>query len=129
MLRSSRLKTSRGTELLDELANILPNLYSFNKDNDLEFASTILLLNRYWDNLKERTDSNSELRSEFIRILHKMAILYGEVNIPVACGARVIACDVESSCLNDEEAQLVHCITGIHIDRATSIVQAKSTEA
>jgi hypothetical protein len=28
-----------------------------------------------------------------------------------------------------EEAQLVHCITGIHIDRATSIVQAKSTEA
>src|SRR3984957_2202191 len=99
MLRSSRLKTSRGTELLDELANILPNLYNFNKDNDLEFASTILLLNRYWDNLKERTDNNSELRSEFIRILHKMAIVYGEVNIPVACGARVIACDVESSCL------------------------------
>jgi hypothetical protein len=52
MLRSSRLKTCRGTELLDELSNILPNLYSFNKDNDLEFASTILLLNRYWDNLK-----------------------------------------------------------------------------
>ena len=104
MLRSSRLKTCRGTELLDELSNILPKLYSFNKDNDLEFPSTILLLNRYWDNLKERTDNNSELRSEFIRILHKMAILYGEVNIPVACGARVIACDVESSCLNDEEA-------------------------
>ena len=114
---------------MDELANILPKLYSFNKDNDLEFASTILLLNRYWDNLKERTDNNLELRSEFIRILHKMAILYGEVNIPVACGARVIACDVESSCLNDEEAQLVHCITGIHTDLATSIVQAKSTEA
>jgi hypothetical protein len=129
MLRSSRLKTCRGTELLDELSNILPNLYSFDKDNDLEFASTILLLNRYWDNLKERTDNNPELRSEFIRILHKMAILYGEVNIPVACGARVIACDVESSCLNDEEAQLVHCITGIHTDLATSIVQAKSTEA
>jgi hypothetical protein len=81
MLRSSRLKPCRGTELLDELVNILPNLYSFNRDNDLEFASTILLLNRYWDNLKERTDNNSELRSEFIRILHKMSILYGEVNI------------------------------------------------
>jgi len=129
MLRSSRLKTCRGTELLDELVSILRNLYSFDEDNDLEFASTILLLKRYWDNLKEGTDNNSELRSEFIRILHKMAILYGEVNIPVACGARVVACDVESSCLNDKEAQLVHCITGIHIDRATSIVQAKSTEA
>jgi len=114
---------------LDELVSILRNLYSFDEDNDLEFASTILLLKRYWDNLKEGTDNNSELRSEFIRILHKMAILYGEVNIPVPCGARVVACDVESSCLNDKEAQLVHCITGIHIDRATSIVQAKSTEA
>ena len=127
-MRSSRLKTCRGTQLLDELATILPNLYSFSNDNDLEFASTILLLNRYWDNLKEHTANNSELRSEFIRILHKIAIVYGEVNIPVACGARVIACEVESSRLNDEEAQLVHCITGIHIDRATSIVQAKSTE-
>ena len=54
----------------------MPNLYSFNKDNDLEFASTILLLNRYWDSLKERTDNNSELRSEFIPILRKMAIVY-----------------------------------------------------
>jgi hypothetical protein len=108
MLRSTRLKTCRGTELLDELASIL---------------STIILLRRYWDNLNERTDNNSELRSEFIRILHNMAILYGDVNIP----ARVIACDVESSYLNDEEARLVHCITGIHIDRATSIIQEKST--
>jgi hypothetical protein len=79
MLRSSRLKTCRGTELLDELSNILPNRYSFNKDNDLEFASTILLLNRCWDNTKERADNNSELRREFIRILHKVAILHGEV--------------------------------------------------
>ena len=126
MLRSTRLKARRGTELLDELASILSNVYSFNKENDLDFASTIILLRRYWDKLKERTSNNSELRNEFIRILHKMAILYGDLNIPVACGARVIACDVESSYLNDEEARLVHCITGIHIDRATSIIQEKS---
>ena len=129
MLRSSRLKACRGTELLDELANILHNLYGFNKENDLDFASTIVLLHRYWDNLKERIDSNSELRNEFVKILHKIAILYGDVNMPVACGARVVACEVESSYLNDEEARLVQCITGIHIDRATSIIQAKSTGA
>jgi tRNA-binding EMAP/Myf-like protein len=52
------IKTCRATELLDELANILCNLYSFYKENDLEFASTIVLLNRYWDHLKERTDNN-----------------------------------------------------------------------
>jgi hypothetical protein len=129
MLRSSRLKACRGTELLDELANILPNLYGFNKENDLDFASTIVLLQRYWNNLKERIDNNSELRIEFIQILHKMAVLYGDVNVPMACGARVVACEVESSYLNDEEARLVHCITTIHIDRATSIIQAKSTGA
>ena len=95
MLRSGRLKACRGTELLDELANILPNLYGFNEENDLDFASTIVLLHRYWDNLKERIDKNSELRREFIQILHKMAILYGGVNMPVACGARVVACEVE----------------------------------
>jgi hypothetical protein len=127
MLRSGRLKACRGTELLDELANILPNLYGFNEENDLDFASTIVLLRRYWDNIKERIDKNSELRSEFIQILRKMAMLYGGVNMPVACGARVVACEVESSYLNDEEARLVHCITGIHIDRAASIIQAKST--
>ena len=127
MLRRTRLKACRGTELLDELASILSNVYSFSKENDLDFASTIILLRRYWDKLKERTDKNSELRTEFIRIVHKVANLYGDVNIPVACGARVIACDVESSYLNDEEARLVHCITGIHIDRATSIIQEKST--
>jgi len=87
------------------------------------------LVHRYWDNLKERIDKNSELRSEFIQILHKMAILYGGVNMPVACGARVVAFEVESSYLNDEEARLVHCITGVHIDRAASIIQAKSTGA
>ena len=127
MQRGGRLKACRGTELLDELANILPNLYDFNKGNDLDFASTIVLLHRYWNNLKERIDNNSELRIEFIQILHKMAVLYGDVNVPVACGARVVACEVESCYLNDEEARLVHCITGIHIDRATSIIQAKST--
>jgi hypothetical protein len=58
-----------------------------------------------------------------------MEILHNKTNIPVACAARVIACHVESSYLNDEEARLVQCITGIHIDRAASFVQAKSTGA
>jgi hypothetical protein len=67
------------------------HLYRFNKENDLEFVSTIVLLYRYLDRLKERIDNNSELRSEFILILRKMAILYGGVNMPVACDARVVA--------------------------------------
>jgi hypothetical protein len=127
MLYNLQLKTRRGTELLDELASVLSNLYSFNSEGDLDFVSTIILLRRYWDDVRGHVDNgNTECRNEFIRILNKMAILHGKTNIPVACAVRVIACHVESSYLNDEEARLVHCITDIHIDRATSIIKAKT---
>ena len=130
MLHSLALKNRRGIELLDELASVLSNLYSFNDEGELDFASTIILLLKYWSDVKASVDKdNTECRSEFIRILNRMAILHDKTNIPVACGVRVVVCHVESSYLNDEEARLVHCITSIHIDRAASFVQAKSTRA
>jgi hypothetical protein len=127
MLDNLQLKIRRGSELLDELASVLPNLYSFDSEGDLEFSSTIILLHRYWEDLKGLVDDGkTEYRKEFIRILNKMAALHGKTNIPVACGVRVVVCHVESSYLNSEEARLVHCITDIHIDRAAAIIRAKT---
>jgi hypothetical protein len=127
MLDRLQFKIRRGSELLDELASVLPNLYSFDSEGDIEFASTIILLYRYWEDLKERVvEGKPEYRKEFIRILNKMATLHGKTNIPVACGVRVVVCYVESSYLNSEEARLVHCITEIHIDRAAAIIKAKT---
>ena len=127
MLHSVQVKVRRGAELLDELAGALPNLYNFSSASDLDFASTVILLYRYWNSIKACVEKgNTESRSEFIRILNRMAILHGKTNIPVACGVRVVVCHVESSYLNDEEARLVHSITGIHIDRAASIMKAKT---
>jgi hypothetical protein len=127
MLHSVKVQSRRGTELLDELTGVLPNLYSFNSESDLDFASTVILLHKYWNDLKARVEKgNTECRSEFIRILNRMVTLHGKTNIPVACGVHVIVCHVESSYLNDEEARLVHCLTGIHIDRAASIVKAEA---
>jgi hypothetical protein len=127
MLHSLQLKNSRGIELLDELASVLSNLYSFDSEGDLDFASTIILLLKYWNDIKAHVNKgNTECRSELIRILNRMAILHGKTNIPVACGVRVVVCHIESSYLNDEEARLVHCITDIHIDRAASIIKAKT---
>ena len=127
MLHSVKVQSRCGTELLDELTGVLPNLYSFNSESDLDFASTVILLNKYWTDLKARVEKgNVECRSEFIRILNRMVTLHGKTNIPVACGVQVVVCHVESSDLNDEEARLVHCITGIHIDRAASILKAKA---
>jgi hypothetical protein len=127
MLHSVKVQARCGTELLDELTGVLPNLHSFNSESDLDFASTVILRNKYWTDLKARVEKgNAECRSEFIRILNRMVTLHGKTNIPVACGVQVVVCHVESSDLNDEEARLVHCITGIHIDRAASIVKAKA---
>jgi hypothetical protein len=127
MLHSLHQKNRRGAELLDELVNVLSNLYGFDIEHDLDFASTVILLCKYWDDIKAASyKNNKECRREFIRILNRMAILNGKTNLPIACGVRVIACHVESSYLNDEEARLVHCITDIHIDRAASIIKAKT---
>ena len=127
MLHSVKVQARCGTELMDKLTGVLPNLYSFNSESDLDFASTVILLNKYWTDLKARVEKgNAECRSEFIRILNRMVTLHGKTNIPVACGVQVVVCHVESSYSNDEEARLVHCITGIHIDRAASILKAKA---
>jgi hypothetical protein len=127
MLHSVKVQARRGTELLDELTSVLPNLYSFNSESDLDFASTVILLHKYWNDLKAHVEKgNTECRSEFIRILNRMGTLHRKTNIPVACGVQVVVCYVESSYLNDEEARLVHCLTSIHIDRAASIVKAEA---
>ena len=127
MLHSVKVQARRGTELLDALTGVLSNLYSFNSESDLDFASTVILLHKYWNDLKSGVEKgNTECRSEFIRILNRMVTLHGKTNIPVACGVQVVVCHIESSYLNDEEARLVHCITGIHIDRAASILKAKA---
>jgi hypothetical protein len=127
MLHNRQVGNRHGEELLDELVDISPSLYNFDDENDLEFSLTVILLLKYWNNIKASVEKgNTEYRSEFIRILNRMAISHGKTNVAVACGVKVVICHVESSCLNDEEARLVQCITNIHIDRAASIIKAKS---
>jgi GNAT superfamily N-acetyltransferase len=45
----------------------LPNLYSFNGESDLDFASTVILLHKYWNDLKSGVEKgNTECRSEYV---------------------------------------------------------------
>ena len=108
MLQDSQVGNRCGEKLLDELVGISPTLYDFDSGNDFEFSSTVLLLLKYWNEIKASVENgNTEYRSEFVRILNQMAISHGTTNAPVACGVRVVMCHVESSCLDDEEARLV----------------------
>src|ERR1700758_969113 len=70
-------KTSRGTELLDELTQVLPALPNFTEEEDLDFAATITALNRYLVELKcqiKREETGS--KSKFIRVLNRMFVSY-----------------------------------------------------
>jgi hypothetical protein len=91
MLHSVKVQARRGTELLDELPSVLPNLYSFNSESDLDFASTVILLHKYWNDLKAHVEKgNTECRSEFIRILNRMVTLHRKTNIPVHAAFKLL---------------------------------------
>jgi hypothetical protein len=120
-------KSHRGTELLDELAAVLPALSQFTEEEYLDFAAAITVLNRYWLELRRDVDEGGIRRtSEFIRILNRMFALYCPASKPAACGVLVILCHVESRYLPDDDAQLVRNITNVHIDRAASIIRTVS---
>jgi hypothetical protein len=120
-------KTPRGTELLDELTGVLPVLSNFTEEEYLDFATAIIVVNSYWVELKSHIDQDeTRRRSEFIRILNRMFVLYCHASKPVASGVLVFLCHIESYYLHDDDAQLVHNITNVHIERATSLIRTKS---
>jgi len=120
-------KECRGTELLDELTEVLPALSKFTEEEYLDFVAAITVIYRYWAELKSHIDEDgTRLRSECIRILNRMFVLYCRTNKPAACGVLVIACHIESCYLTDYDAQLVRNITNVHIDLAISLIHTKS---
>jgi hypothetical protein len=84
MIQNRQVLNRCGEELLDELVGISPSLYNFDNENDLEFSSTVVLLLKYWNGIKARVEKvNTEFRSEFVRILNRMAISHSKTNVPV----------------------------------------------
>ena len=87
MLHDSQVGNRCGAELLDELVGFSSALYNFDGENDFQFSATVLLLLKYWNGIKACVENgNSEYRSEFVRILNRMAISHGKTNVAVACG-------------------------------------------
>jgi len=60
-------KRHRGTELLDELVEVLLALSQFTEEEYLDFAAAITVINKYWLKLKQDTGAGRIGRgSEFI---------------------------------------------------------------
>jgi hypothetical protein len=130
MLQRVQVKNSRGMEILDELAEVLPGLYDFDKRMDLECAAAVKLISSYWKILQpDMSIGDTRLQRETMRLLNRLLIECSESNVPMACGIFIMACHIESSYLTDDAARLVHDITDIHIHRAASIMNTKSIAA
>src|SRR5260370_16896986 len=106
--------------------SLFPRTYrmsSFNSESDLDFASTVILLHKYWNDLKARVEKgNTECRSEFIRILNRMVTLHGKTNIPVACAVQVVLCHVNSFYLNHKDPPLFPSIPSLPIAPSPPLV-------
>jgi hypothetical protein len=118
-------KKSRGTELLDELTGVLPAISKFSEGEYIDFVAAIAVINRYLVQLNGHIEE-SKFRSEFIRILNRMFVLYCRTSKPAACGVLVIVCHIESCYLTDNDAQLVRNMTNVHIEYATSLTKSIS---
>ena len=97
MLHGGQVGNRRGEELLDELVGIRP-VYTISTAKMIwNFRRSVLLLLKYWNDVKANVENgNTEYRSEFIRILDRMATSHDTTNAPVACGVRVadVPCQV-----------------------------------
>ena len=51
-------KTPRGTELLDELTGVLPVLSKFSEEEHLDFTAAIIVIHRYWVELRSHIFNN-----------------------------------------------------------------------
>ena len=79
-------KRHRGTELLDELVEVLLALSQFTEEEYLDFAAAITVINKHWLKLKQDTGAGRIGRgSEFIRLLIEcLFCIVMQANLPPA---------------------------------------------
>jgi hypothetical protein len=123
-------ETTRGSQLLDELEDILPHIGSFEDEDDLQCAIVTDLLATYWNVVHQSLEAyDSRSRYRLIRSLREMYNRCCDSNVSTACGIYIVACHIESLDLGDRDGRLVHNLTTLHIHRAKGLLSAKTIEA
>jgi hypothetical protein len=109
----------RGTQLLEEFLDIVPEIGRLSEDMASQAAATIALLSQYWECLSEHIDEHDDkFRFDLVRGLRKLHNLHCEKNVPVACGALIVALNIEAWCYYDEDAKLVRSLTALQLAKA-----------
>jgi hypothetical protein len=107
---------SRGTTLLQEFENSLPDFKSLDEEQHLRFVKAIRLMCEYFDisEVRLRSDHFFKLRSTITR-LDELYKEYSGKDAILASAILNVKLYVESHYLEDQDANLVHNLTGLHI--------------
>ncbi len=113
--------TSRGSELLDEFLDVVPELARLSGPQETQAWAIIDLFAEYWECLLDHVDEQDDkFRFDVVRGLRKLHNLHCQTNVPVACGVLIVALNIEASRLYDEDERLVRSLTALHLAKARS---------
>ena len=107
---------SRGSNLLQEFENSLPDFQNLDERQHLEFVKAIRLLCRYFgiSETRLRKDHFSKFRST-IADLNELYEEYFAKDAVLASAILIVKLHIESHYLDGEDANLVRNLTGLHI--------------
>lgn len=112
---------SRGTILLREFENSLPDFKSLDEEQHLKFAKAIRLMCEYFDISEARLRSDHYLKlGSTIARLDELYKEYHAKDAILASAILHVKLHIESHYLDDQDANLVHNLTGLHIPPRTS---------
>jgi hypothetical protein len=106
----------RGTALLEAFEDCLPNINRLDEKRHLQFVKAIELLCHYLK-LKKSWPENRQLPESrsMIDNLRQLYTQYLDNNIVIASAIFIVMTHIESFYLDDQDARLVHNLTGLHI--------------
>ena len=112
---------SRGTNLLQEFEDSIPDLKSLDKEQHLKFVKTIRLLCGYFDisEARLRREHFFKLKSTVAR-LSELYEEYRDKDAIFASAILIVKLHIESHYLDGRDANLVHNLTGLHTYRLRS---------
>ncbi len=122
--------TPRGTQLLEEFLDVVPELAKLGPAYEPLAWATINLFAQYWECLLDHVDERDDkFRFDVVRGLRKLYNLHCETNVPVACGLLIVALNIEANLLHDEDARLVRSLTTLQMAKARAAAVAAAVDA
>lgn len=112
----------RGTALFEEFERVIPYLNGFDERGDLEFIKAVQILLDHFKLSEHEVRVGEKFGAEpIVANLRNLLNAYLKKTMTVPSAIFVVMAFVESAYLEGEDADLVHKLTGLHIERAKSM--------